>query len=830
MSLRASIQPDRTAAYAGIPVTATVTVANTADLVDAFEIRVLGIDRSWVECTPSRLQLFPETTGQFDLQIDLPDDFPAGLRMLTVQLRSDLKPDHPTLLTLTLEVDARPRLNVQAHPVQVVGASKGQFAVTVQNLGNTPVVARLTLDDPEALTEGVFDRPEIEVPPGEQRSTPLRVKAKRPLAGAPVVRALSVGVENGMPGSEQMVTFVQTPRISRLMFSFIGLLIAASIFGIVFSRNLKNVVDATTTDDALLEQAFGAADPGAGMDPGSITGIVVARSTKEGIAGATVELFLTAVPDRPIRSVATGDDGSYTFDNLGPGPFRMRAFAGGYEPRWFGDVATFDNSPDLAIASGEVKDSRDFQLVGQKATVSGSVIGGTVEGAQVALIVPAASTGSDSDAIIGTIEVDDTGAFEFVGVPAPGTYTLRVTRIGSIQTSLSLGLAGGEIRSGITVQLRSGDGEITGLVAGPDGPLENATITVTSTDISASTLSLSDPNRGAFVLPDLLTPATYALSVAREGYATENLTVSLASGQKINGLVINVDPATGSISGVVRDGSGIPIGGVSVTATDGDNTFSLTTVTVDDPITPVNEIGSFRLTGLPAPGVYTATLGGGIWSQVVRNVVLASGSLNPDLGNVDLVASTGEVSGLVTDANGPVGGVSVRISSGVNTRTTTTASSCPPADPGCIGRFRVEGLAPGTYTVTFTRSGSEPAARQIVIGEGASVTANVELRPRAGIVVVVCRAFDTSSTVPRCQSGQARVAYQVRLWKESVYPGGSATGSLLASGEGVVTFNSLDAPVRYVIEVAAVAGDPALTSRVVSLGARETQTIGILIP
>ena len=164
MSLRASIQPDRTAAYAGIPVTATVTVANTADLVDAFEIRVLGIDRSWVECTPSRLQLFPETTGQFDLQIDLPDDFPAGLRMLTVQLRSDLKPDHPTLLTLTLEVDARPRLNVQAHPVQVVGASKGQFAVTVQNLGNTPVVARLTLDDPgvevlvrvgEEILEGV---------------------------------------------------------------------------------------------------------------------------------------------------------------------------------------------------------------------------------------------------------------------------------------------------------------------------------------------------------------------------------------------------------------------------------------------------------------------------------------------------------------------------------------------------------------------------------------------------------------------------------------------------------------------------------------------------
>ena len=57
MSLRASITPDRTSAYAGIPVFATVTVANTADLVDAFEIRVLGVDRSWVQTSPQRLQL-----------------------------------------------------------------------------------------------------------------------------------------------------------------------------------------------------------------------------------------------------------------------------------------------------------------------------------------------------------------------------------------------------------------------------------------------------------------------------------------------------------------------------------------------------------------------------------------------------------------------------------------------------------------------------------------------------------------------------------------------------------------------------------------------------
>ena len=420
MSLRASITPDRTAAYAGIPVFATVTVANTADLVDAFEIRVLGVDRSWVQSSPERLQLFPQSSGEIELAIDLPDDFPSGLRTLTIQIRSELKPDRPTLLTLALEVDSRPRVNVQVHPVMISAGSKATFAVTVQNQGNNPVVARLVVDDPESVVTGTFDRQEIDIPPGEQRNTPFRVTAKRPWAGAPAIRTLSIGVEGGLEGSEQMVTFVQTPRVSRMLFSFVGLLIAASIFGIVFSRNLKNVVDATTTDSKILEQAFGNADPSLGAEPGTITGTVVARTSKNGIAGATVEIYLAEVPDQPIRSVATNEDGKFIIDNLGPGPFRVRAIAAGFNTRWYGDVAAFENSPDLKIDPGVTKQAIDLLLGGQPATLKGIVIGGNVEGASVDLIVPASVTGGTQDAVLGSFPVDDTGVFEFQSIPAPG--------------------------------------------------------------------------------------------------------------------------------------------------------------------------------------------------------------------------------------------------------------------------------------------------------------------------------------------------------------------------------------------------------------------------
>lgn len=828
MSLRASIEPTRTAAYAGIPVSATITVANTAHLVDAFEIRVLGVDRDWVRCSPERMQLFPETSGVFELTIDLPDDFPAGIRVLTIQIRSDLKPEHPTLLTLTLDVDARPSLNVQVQPLQVVAGSQGSFAVTVQNQGNTQTTARLVMADPEALVRGLFDRPEIDIPPGEQRSTPLRVSAKRPWAGAPIVRNLSIGVEEGLPGSEQMVTFVQTPRISRTMFSFIGLLIAASIFGIVFSRNLKNVVDATTTDDKVLEQAFGDADPSAGFLPSQITGKVVARSSKDGIAGATVEVYLTEVPDRPIRSVATGDDGTFVVDNLGPGPFRLRAVAAGYDNRWFGDVADFDNSPDVKLESGSTRNAVDMVLGGQPATLQGVVVGGLVDGASVDLIVPSSVTGGTNDAVIGNVMVDETGVFEFTNVPAPGTYTLRIRKLGSITTQLTVQLAGGEKRAGITIQLRAGDGQIDGQIVTPNGPLGAATISVVSPDVATATLSLTTGRIGSFVLPDLLTPSSYAITVNAEGYATKSLTVSLASGQKISGLTILLEPATGSISGIVKDSTGSPLRGVTVSATDGENTFSTSTVSIDDPsTTSLNEIGTFDLSGLPAPGVFTVTFGGGQYATVVRNVVLSSGSLNTEL-NIDLVASTGRVLGKVTDSSGPVGGVTVRVSNGIVTRTTTTASSCPPGVSDCIGRYRLDGLAPGTYTLSFSRTGSEPAARQIVIIEGGSVTADVVLRPRASITVYVCQSVVANSP-SRCGSG-AKSGYQVRIWKEADYLNGEPSGSAFTSNAGAVIFNGLDAPGRYVIEVAQVAGNDAITSRVVSLNASQALVIGISVP
>ena len=829
MTARARLEPTTVQVSVGFPVETAVAVTNTGSVVDAYQVRVLGVDPDWVQLSTDRLQLFPGDTGRIEVSIRLPYDYPAGERALVVQVRSDLAPEHSTLLPLRLVLDELPSLRLAVRPPQVIAGARATYAVTVANEGNATSTVRLNLDDPEAVCDGDFDQPELIVPPGEQRSTTLRVQGRRPWMGQPAVRTLTVGVEDGPPGVEQFAVFAQKPRITRIVVSLMGLLMAASVFGLVFSRNLNNVVEVTAVDDALLEQAFGGAGGAGGVAAGVIEGAVLARSSGTGIAGATVEVYRADDPAAPVRSVATGDDGAFAVDNLAAGPYRVLAVAAGFDTRFFGDVSAFDNAPDVVVEPGATAGAVQIVLGGQPASIAGAVVGGAVEGAEVSLIVPAAATGGTQDAVLGIVEVDDTGVFLFEDVPAPGAYQLRVRKVGAITSQVGIELAAGEERTGVTLQLRTGDGVVAGIVTGPDGAVGAASVRLASPSQEATTLTLTGGSAGVFRIDGLLTPGSYGMTVTADGYAPAELTVTLAPGQVVLDLVVSLEPATGRITGVVRDRSGARLGGIPVVAGDGSRTWSTSTLTIDDPTTAVDERGGFLLANLPSPAVFSVRIGGGAYRVVSRDVVLSPSQRTVQL-VVDLDASTGVVLGRVTDVSGaPVGGVTVTLSSGAASRTSATATACVAPDTDCVGRYRFDGVAPGTYTVSFSRPGSETVARQIGVEAGGQVVTDVVLSPRAGITAVVCSQV-ADPVAATCAAGTALVGYQVRLWLETSFPGGTPVAVALSGADGSAAFGDLDAPLRYVVEVAASAGAPGLTSRVVPLAASETRRVAVEVP
>jgi hypothetical protein len=207
--------------------------------------------------------------------------------------------------------------------------------------------------------------------------------------------------------------------------------------------------------------------------------------------------------------------------------------------------------------------------------------------------------------------------------------------------------------------------------------------------------------------------------------------------------------------------------------------------------------------------------------------VLSSTSLAANE-RISLVPSTGQLTGLVTDeSNTGVGSVKITASTGTVSTSTFSVSTCPPAIAACtIGSYRFDGLTPGQYTLTFNRTGSEIVALPTLIGPGLNKAINQQLSRRASMTIVVCAAKNTAGS---CVSG-FKYGYQVRLWKELDYPGGSPIGSLITNAQGQVLFNNLDAPLRYIIDVASVVGGPGIGSASTALTAGQQLVVGVEAP
>ena len=113
--------------------------------------------------------------------------------------------------------------------------------------------------------------------------------------------------------------------------------------------------------------------------------------------------------------------------------------------------------------------------------------------------------------VVTSTVVDASGEFLLEGIPSPGTYSLVVSKDGFATEAQLVNLAPGEDRAGVVVQLRRGDGTISGTVLSEDGPLGGATITASDGRTTVTTSSLTRDQVGAFSLRSLPTPGTFLM-------------------------------------------------------------------------------------------------------------------------------------------------------------------------------------------------------------------------------------------------------------------------------------------------------------------------------
>ena len=77
----------------------------------------------------------------------------------------------------------------------ITARRRGRYLVTLQNRGNAPSEMAVRAGDSEAALELELDRPVMTVNPGEQQTTALYARGKRPWFGSPVAHQVEVTAE-----------------------------------------------------------------------------------------------------------------------------------------------------------------------------------------------------------------------------------------------------------------------------------------------------------------------------------------------------------------------------------------------------------------------------------------------------------------------------------------------------------------------------------------------------------------------------------------------------------------------------------------------------------
>ena len=838
--MRVDVSPRHVTAEPGRPVTLRVTVTNTGTVISGHEVRVLGIDPAWSEVTGGTLSLFPATSGTASVVVTLPKGIPAGRRTLEVEVRELTDPGEVIAVPVELSVPAESDVSVTIDPSSVTAGRVARVAVALANAGTAETEVPLEGKDDTGTITFSFEPAAPTLGPGERVIVSAALSARRPWVGSPKIRPFRV--EAGPPDAPVMAqgAWVQPPRLSRGALALLGLLVAGTVFAAVLSATLSQVVGQSNANRALALKVAEASRAQPVTGTASIAGVVTLLTTGKPVSGVTADLYKKGATGSPIASTATSSSGAYVFSGLPAGSYDLSFSGAGFAELWYPDAISPASAKAVALTSNQAATGVDIAIGGLPATISGQVTGPGVAGALLSVQLPSthpvvssstspaatangtAGTATGAGGTVGapgglvggespggTVVTSTTlaasGTFDLTGIPSPATYQLVVIAAGDAPAVQEITLGGGQDRSGISIVLTPGNGAISGTVTSATGPVGSATLTATSGTSTFTTVSATTPGSvGAFSLSNLPSPATISLTVAAKGYAAQTLSVSLSANQHLTGLVVDLLPGEGSISGTVTTPAGTAPGGVLVSASNG--TATVTTLT-----SSVGQVGSYSLTGLAVPGTYTVTFSRADLESQTVDVALSVGT--PSLRGVDqsLVAATASLSGVVTGTSGAgIAEVAVSLVSGTTSYQVTSAAA-PTA-----GAYAIEGIVPGTYTLNFTQLGGVPVSSIVTLAAGQQLTESPVLSPPASITGVVVDAT----------SGSPLPGAQVLLYLTSDYPT-KVAATTTTNSKGQFTFSGVEAPQSYIVAVAYPAGtSPQVTVEVTTVQGQSTSACG----
>lgn len=328
-------------------------------------------------------------------------------------------------------------------------------------------------------------------------------------------------------------------------------------------------------------------------DPATITGKVDPGDARSTVTTTVTARAMQGSNAGKVAATTTTSGGSYTLRNLpAPATYELTFATTGYQASSLIDT----------VSGGDNRIEPTITLGASSAQISGTVFDGTTPlgGATVTTTV-AGQTVS-----VGTPTSGQVGTFVLGNLPTPATYVVTVSAPGHGSSTQIVDLAAGSSKTDTNVRLNGGTGSVTGTVLGPDGKgLGGVTITVGGSATNGpppTTTTLTAGTPGQFVVNGLPN-GSYTLSASSPSFAVASVPVTLPRSAD-SPVAIQFVQRLSSLEGTIKGPDGT-IGGATVTATNGQQTFTTTSTSAK---------GAYRFASLP-PGSYSVTVTAGGYRQ-----------------------------------------------------------------------------------------------------------------------------------------------------------------------------------------------------------------------
>lgn len=638
----------------------------------------------------------PGQVSEVPVVVAVPPTLGIGEHAAAFEVASERAGDRPLLVPFTVSVASVERVELTPYPSTIRGRRRAKFRLDLVNHEEAPVDVAIDGSAPEVRVR--FAQPRVQLIPGQHAVTTGKLKGPRRWSGELTQHTVVITARGRASATSVTAAFVQRPLFAaKLRMITAALVVIALWLGAIgaFAWWWSNRDDGDGDQAASSGQVDGVDTDGDGVidtfydENGNV--IYGIDTDGDGVPDAFFDAEGNPVPD-PRGDSGSGAGGDGSGEGAGEGEA-----AGPRSTVVRGTVKADGDITDIAISMTPIQ-------LGQPAQRSGIMgfAGGPAPAAQegdgpVGKIW-SARFGATNDGTLNPVRQSEPirpmqtnpqadGVWLFTDVALRQTYELVFSKPGYESQSFVITPPDDGSPIDLEVEMKAAVGAISGRVSGPSGPLGGVAITVTNGTLTFETTSATVGDVGSWSVEGLSTPAVYTVVGELRGYGTEVLQLRLDAGQTNGSANLNMRPGVGSISGRIVGPGGAPLGGVTVTATNGDESRTTSSLTEGN-------IGFFNIPQLDIPGTYTLTVAHEGYIGQTRRLPVAGA-----VGGVDftLVRTTLQLTGQITSSAGGAGvaNAGLTLSNGDLTFKVSTAIEPIP------GTFVIDDLPTGNYTVTI---------------------------------------------------------------------------------------------------------------------------------